>query len=203
MKNLKRSSLSFLRNECLIEFGVEKGTKIVNEAAVILNELIDNADFRNNKAVEIHLRKFILPEVAFYVSMQNNAIEKERAYQYLYQEIQKPALKLSRQIGIFKILPGFYFIAKWVIKKMMLLGFPKEGWSVEWTKNDKTELAMNIHSCLYMESFLHYGCPELCKANCDSDFTTYKGLEPKVLFKRTQTISSGSEFCNFRFLNPN
>jgi hypothetical protein len=203
MDNLKKSSLSFLKKECLIEFGLENGTKIVNDSSVLLNELIEKADFRNNKAVEMHLRKFILPEVAFYLSMQKNSIEKERAYKYLYNEIQKPALKVSKQIGIFKKLTGFYSIAIWVIKKIMALGFPKEGWKVEWIKNDKTELAMNIHSCLYMELFSHYGCPELCKANCDSDFTTYKGLEPKVFFERTQTISTGADFCNFRFLNGN
>jgi hypothetical protein len=26
-------------------------------------------------------------------------------------------------------------------------------------------------------------------------------LEPKIIFKRTQTIGSGAEYCNFRFLS--
>jgi hypothetical protein len=70
--------------------------------------LIKNADFRNNKVIERHLCYYILPEIAFYRAMQKNGIEKEKAYLFLYNELQKPAKKSSRIIGIFKILPFFF-----------------------------------------------------------------------------------------------
>ncbi len=36
---------------------------------------------------------------------------------------------------------------------------------------------------------------------CDTDKTTFKGMEPKVVFARTQTIGEGADYCNFRYLN--
>lgn len=51
---------------------------------------------------------FILPEIAFYRSMQKNGIEKEKAYLFLHKELQKTAKKASNRIGLFKILPFFF-----------------------------------------------------------------------------------------------
>lgn len=135
--------------------------------------------------------------------MQKNGIEKEKAYLFLYIELQKTAIKAVRTIGIFQILPFFFHITKWIIKKTMAHSFPKEGWQTEWTVDNKIELAMNIHSCLYLETFTKYGCPEICKATCDTDITTYGGLTPKVIFLRTKTLAEGGDCCNFRFLNGN
>jgi len=201
LDQLKNSNLSFIRKDSIVRFGVEKGAKIYDDASAMLTELIKNADFRNNKAVEKHMRKFILPEIAFYRAMQENGIEKDKAYEYIYEEIQKPAQKASKLFRIFTILPGFFSIARWIIKKMMTFGYPKEGWNTVWKKDDKRELSMDIHSCLYMETFSKYGCPELCKACCDTDVITLSGLQPKVIFVRTQTIGAGADYCNFRFLN--
>ena len=201
MDHLRRSKLSFVKKDCISQFGLTVGTKIYYDASEILTELLGGADFRYSKAVEKHMRGFILPEIAYYRAMQKNGIGKEKAYQFLDDEIQKRAKKSSKVFGAFKRLPWFFSIVKWVIKKAMANGFPKEGWNTEWKTDDKNELAMNIHSCLYMETFTKYGCPELCKASCDSDVTTFRGMEPKVIFVRTQTIGAGADYCNFRYLN--
>ncbi len=201
MNSLNKSILSFIKKDCIVEFGNEKGVKIHMDTSVMLTELLENADFRNSKAVEKHLRYFILPEVAFYRAMQSNGIEKEKAYLFLYEELQKTAIKASRKIGILQILPFFFYITKWIIKKTMAHSFPKEGWQTEWKVDNKRELAMNIHSCLYLETFTKYGCPEICKATCDTDITTYGGLAPKVIFVRTKTLAEGGDCCNFRFID--
>jgi len=201
MDHLKKSKLSFIKKDCITQFGAAEGTKIYKDASEMLTELLGDADFRNSKAVEMHMRKFILPEIAFYRVLQKNGIGKEKAYRFLDDEIQKRAQRSSKQFGTFSRLPWFFPILKWVIKKAMAIGFPKEGWKTEWKEDNGNELAMNMHSCLYMETFTKYGCPELCKASCDSDVTTFRGMEPKVLFVRTQTISGGADYCNFRYLN--
>lgn len=83
----------------------------------------------------------------------------------------------------------------------MIKDFPKAGWQTEWKLDNKKELSMNIHSCLYLDTFTKYGCPEICKATCDTDITTYGGLAPKVIFLRTKTLAEGGDCCDFRFLN--
>jgi len=201
MDHLKKSKLSFIKKDCITQFGAAEGSKICNDTSEMLTELLGDADFRNSKAVEMHMRKFILPEIAFYRAMQKNGIGKENAYRFLDDEIQKRARKSSRLFATFSRLPWFFTIVKWVIKKAMAYGFPKEGWNTEWKVDNNNELAMNMHSCLYMETFTKYGCPELCLASCDSDVTTFRGMEPKVFFVRTQTLSKGADYCNFRYLN--
>ncbi len=201
MDHLKRSKLSFIKNDCITQFGATEGIKISNDASEMLTELLEDAGFRNSKAVEMHMRQFIFPEIAFYRAMQKNGIGKEEACRFLDDEIQKRAQRSSKRFRTFSRLPWFFPIVKWVIKKAMAYGFPKEGWKTEWKEDNENELAMNMHSCLYMEIFTQYGCPELCKANCESDVTIFRGMEPKVLFVRTQTISGGADFCNFRYLN--
>jgi len=201
MDHLKKSHLSFIKKDCIAQFGLAAGTKIYYDAFAIMTALLKDADFRNCKAVEKHMRGFILPEIAYYRALQKNEIGKEKACQFLYDEIQKRAHKSSKVFGAFKGLPWFFSIVKWSIKKAIAYGFPKEGWNTEWKADNKNELALNMHSCLYMETFTKYGCPELCIASCDSDVTTFRGMEPKVVFIRTQTISKGADYCNFRYLN--
>jgi len=201
MDHLKKSKLSFIKKDCITQFGAAEGSKICNDTSEMLTELLGDADFRNSKAVEMHMRKFILPEIAFFRAMQKNGIGKENAYRFLDDEIQKRARKSSRLFATFSRLLWFFTIVKWVIKKAMAYGFPKEGWNTEWKVDNNNELAMNMHSCLYMETFTKYGCPELCLASCDSDVTTFRGMEPKVFFVRTQTLSKGADYCNFRYLN--
>lgn len=202
MDHLNRSNSLFIKKkDCIAQFGLTEGTKIYYDAFVILTGLLEDTDFRKSKAVEKHMRKFILPEIALYRAMQKKGIGKENAYHFLDDQIQKRAQKSSKLFGRFKRLPWFFSIVKWVIKKAIAYGFPKEGWNTEWKADNNNELAMNMHSCLYMETFTKYGCPELCKASCDSDVTTFCGMEPKVFFVRTQTISAGADYCNFRYLN--
>ncbi len=201
MNSLNKSILSFIKKDCTVAFGNEKGMKIYTDSSFILTELLETADFRNSKAVEKHLRYFILPEIAFYRAMQNNGIAKEKAYLFLHEELQKTAIKAGRKIGIFQILPFFFYITKWIVKKTMAHYFPKEGWQTEWKVDNKKELAMNMHSCLYLETFRKYGCLEICKATCDTDITTYGGLSPKVIFLRTKTLAEGGDCCDFKFIN--
>ena len=56
MNSLNKSILSFLKKDCIAEFGTEKGMKIYTDTSVMLTELLENADFRNSRAVEKHLR---------------------------------------------------------------------------------------------------------------------------------------------------
>lgn len=52
MNSLNKSILSFIKKDCIVAFGNEKGMKIYTDSALILTELSRAADFRNSKAVE-------------------------------------------------------------------------------------------------------------------------------------------------------
>lgn len=198
----KKSSLSFLKQDCISLFGKEKGERIYKNSTELLEELLVSADFRNSKTVEKHMRINILPSIAFYRAMQANNIENEKAYHYLYDALQKSAQKVSDMFSLFKVIPCFFSFFRWVTKKKMASGFSKEVDTV-WKRDDNEEISLEFHSCVYMEILTQYNCPELCKAHCDGDSPSMKGLEPKVIFARAQgqTIGHGAEYCEFRYLN--
>jgi hypothetical protein len=192
--------LPFLKKDCIALFGEEKGLNIYNDSSETLTKLLESADFRGSKPVEKHMRINILPGIAFYKAMQENGIEKEKAYQVFHDEIQKSVEKANGAFRILKMIPGFIAVFKWRAKKMMASDASKDLWDMVRKRDDKEELSFDIHRCVYVEILTQYGCPELCKAHCDADITSMRGLEPQVIFTRTQTIGYGAKYCDFRYL---
>jgi hypothetical protein len=200
--HFKKSSISFLKQDCISLFGKEMGERIYKNSTELLEELLASADFRNSKTVEKHMRVNIMPGIAFYRAMLANKIEKEQAYQYVYDAFQKAAQKISDMFSLFKVIPCFFSFFRWVTKKKMASGFSKEVDTV-WKCDNDDEISLEFYSCVYMEILTQYNCPELCKVHCDADSPSMKGLEPKVYFVRAQgqTIGHGADYCEFRYLN--
>ena len=53
---LNETTLSFLEVDCIQQFGKEKGKLIFEQAEKIFQELLNNADYRNNAAIQNHLQ---------------------------------------------------------------------------------------------------------------------------------------------------
>ena len=62
----------------------------------------------------------------------------------------------------------------------------------------KTELKFEITACPYCKHCAELDCPELVRTFCTSDSYCYGNL-PGVTFKRTQTLGTGGECCDFYF----
>lgn len=59
---LNETTLPFLEVDCIQQFGQEKGKLIFEQAEKIYQELLNNADYRNNAAIQNHLQlKLWLP----------------------------------------------------------------------------------------------------------------------------------------------
>lgn len=53
---LNETTLSFLEVDCIQQFGKEKGNLIFEQVEKIFQELLNNADYRNNAAIQNHLQ---------------------------------------------------------------------------------------------------------------------------------------------------
>lgn len=58
----------------------------------------------------------------------------------------------------------------------------------------------NITKCLWYDACVENDCPELCKIFCDVDNVIYGSMQ-KVKFVRKGTLGTGSECCDFCYLN--
>jgi hypothetical protein len=75
-----------------------------------------------------------------------------------------------------------------------------DNWITENVRVDKDVFSFDIVVCLWYNTCVESGCPELCRAFCENDIFLYGGLA-NVDFIRTQTIASGGSKCDFCYKN--
>ncbi|MFH1138828.1 MAG: L-2-amino-thiazoline-4-carboxylic acid hydrolase [Pseudomonadota bacterium] len=63
-----------------------------------------------------------------------------------------------------------------------------------------TRLAVNITRCRYAEMYKKHGLEKFGGLlSCSRDFGLFAVFNPKIVFRRTQTIMDGADYCDFRF----
>ena len=60
------------------------------------------------------------------------------------------------------------------------------------------EFDLTIHQCLWHDTCVSCGCPEVCRFFCECDNYAFGDLK-KVGFRRTQTLGTGGDCCDFHF----
>ena len=75
---LNETTLSFLEVDCIQQFGKEKGNLIFEQVEKIFQELLNNADYRNNAAIQNHLQAKLFPTLAYYKTLRENGNKPEK-----------------------------------------------------------------------------------------------------------------------------
>lgn len=200
MMKLNETTLPFLEVDCIQQFGQEKGKLIFEQAKKIYQELLNNADYRNNAAIQNHLQLKLFPTLAYYKALLGEGINQNEALEYVRNETHKAANVQKEEMKKLGSMPFAYTIYRLGVKKHMRKNFPDDGWTTEWVKCNGKEIHFNLHNCIYWELTKMYYCPELCCVYCENDDISFSGLLPKIRFERTGTLGNGSPYCDFHFL---
>lgn len=88
---LNETTLSFLEVDSIQQFGKEKGKLIFEQAEKIFQELLNNADYLNNAAIQNHLQAKLFPALAYYKTLRENGINQDEALEYVRKETHKAA----------------------------------------------------------------------------------------------------------------
>lgn len=189
-----------IKSACSIaseEIGQESAARIAAKAQKRYEELcLENAS--DSKDLRAHTYKRIYPSIAVYEAFRAEGIEQEKAVWYIREYFQRFSVKmvphLQRTIKIFglaKRIPNLFM-------KVSLKSFsPAAGFGYEFVDTHGNEARFNIVKCPYYETCARYGCPEITRAFCDSDDTSYGSMHPKLIWGRTKTIGRGGDCCNF------
>lgn len=196
---INETTLTFLENDCIQTFGTEKGAAIFQQTETIYQELLNNADYKNNEAIQNHLQLKLFPPMAYYKALYANGISKEKALEYVKQETHKAALIKRDEMQKLANMPFAYNIYRMGVKKYIKKNFPDIGWQTEWIRCDKKEIHFNLHRCIYWDLTNLYECPELCCVYCENDDISFSGLMPKIRFERSGTLGNGASYCDFHF----
>ena len=197
---LNETTLSFLQEDCIMEFGKENSSDLYLNTEKTYQELLANADDKGNPVIHEHLAKKLFPPMAYYKALLAAGYEQETALTYVKKETHKAALVRKQEMQGLAKLPFAYTIYRMGVKKHMKKNFPEEGWTTEWVRCDGTEIHFNLRRCIYQELTEQYNCPELCCVYCENDDISFSGLLPKIRFERTGTLGNGADCCDFHFV---
>lgn len=199
--SLTETKFNFFYDECVKNFGVDKGKNIFELADKKLSEMKSIIDYRNSAAIKKHMDTNLLPTIAIYKAFLQSDFTKEEAYQNTLNITQTAAREVQKKNEFLGKMPFEYTLFKLFCKSVMNKNYPKEGWNLEWRQNDKREVHFDMKSCIYMETTKQFDCPELCTVFCANDITAFKGYSPNIIFERQGTIGEGKEVCDFHLKN--
>ncbi len=200
MKSLAETKLFFLKEDCIVLFGNEKGEKIYKLAEKIYEKLCANANYQNSDAIEFHLSMNLYPTMAYYKALRNMGYPEDETLMYVRKETIKAAeIKKVDQAKVNR-MPGAYLMYRLFVKGVMKKNFPDAGWETEWVRCDRQEIHFNLHRCIYKDLCDQEGCPELCCVYCENDDIAFSGLLPKIRFERAGTLGKGAKCCDFHFI---
>lgn len=189
----------FLLDDCIREFGEEKGRKIYREADAIFSALEAGTDYKGDDAIRKHIQMKLLPPLSYYKALLSVGYDRSEALDLVRAEEKKIAEKKKKSMSKMARLPFAYSFFRLGVKKFMTRNFPEKGWKTEWVRCDAKEIHFNLHSCIYNDVCKKNGCPELCTVYCENDDISFSGLLPKIRFERKGTLGNGADCCDFHF----
>lgn len=198
-----KTEFKFCHKYCISKFGEDVGSKIYETAENILAEMINEADYKNSKAIKWHMDKNMLPTIAMYLAFKQFGITCERAYNHTAEILQIACKRIQKKNRFLGKMPFGYSLFKLFCRTIIAKQYPKEGWHTEWIEYNNEEIHFDFTSCIYAETTKRYDCFELCPLFCANDDITLAGYSPNIIFERSKTIGRGQSKCDFHFINGN
>jgi hypothetical protein len=200
MPNAKAWQQIFTENEGQIE-----AAGLMARVEKRYDELVAQSGVFEEKALQGHLLENILPVLSLYQVWRADGLDQKAAlasvdalYESQYKnKIGKKGLVLVE--GILKNLPGGFGTFKWMLRRIMIAGFPAPGFELTFLPDDDSHFGFDIQRCFYQDIVTHYGAPELTASFCQVDNYSMEALPANIHWTRTGTLGTGAACCDFRW----
>ena len=175
---------------------------------VLLDRILDGAETHYAALADMcegatpgewtHLNNTILPTCAVYKALLD--ADEPNALAVTHEALIGLCRTGNRMMQVILRIPGMKGLFMRMLPKMAMSMFGLDcGFDYTNFHADKTHLAMDTTLCPYCKYAALLGCEALMPTFCESDFATYGGL-PGIHFERTQTLGTGGDCCDFRFI---
>lgn len=148
---------------------------------------------------KLHFEKNILPAIAAYKILLMDGNSPEQAQATLDDLLEAGIAGQKKIYRLWGKFPFFFALLRWILKPLTLLQYPREGWQMDFPDLGPDVVALDSHSCFYLQVLTEYGVPELTRHFCHLDDVLFEGVTPYIRFERTQTIGRGGKMCDFRY----
>ncbi|MEJ2756905.1 MAG: L-2-amino-thiazoline-4-carboxylic acid hydrolase [Anaerolineales bacterium] len=184
-------------------FGKRESRRIVAGINHHYQTYLKEAPPVRSRALRIHLQRSIFPLLALYQSLLEAGFTREEALDTCQKLFFQTLEKQRKQQDWLGRLPFAYALYRWLVKPFMQVGFPNEGFEIEWVERSREQIAFNMHTCFYLNTLRKYGAPELTPIFCNADDLIYKDASPHIQWQRSQTLAKGGTHCDFRYIRKN
>ena len=138
------------------------------------------------------MRTTILPRTAVYTVLKRRGLDAEKLMDKYLREVQGPTAR-DQYAGL-EWVPRFFEIFRWAFRKATA---SSDAWDSTF-EAEKDRFDLTIRKCLWYDTCVECGCPEACRFFCECDNYSFGELK-KVGFRRTQTLGTGGDCCDFHF----
>ena len=138
------------------------------------------------------MRSTILPRTAAYTVLKRRGLDAEKLMEKYVREVAGPIM--HDRYASLEWVPCFFSIFRWAFRKATA---SSDAWDSTF-EEEKDRFDLTIHKCLWYDTCVECGCPEACRFFCECDNYSFGDLK-KVGFRRTQTLGTGGNCCDFHF----
>lgn len=179
--------------------GDAEGARLFARVQTRYDELYAERPRPSNRALRFHVERNILPGLAVYQTLLEEGDDRQAALAGV-ESLMTPSLAgLRRLVPLLGRLPDPLAVFRLIVRRVVKLAFPPEGWDIEPVEDSDDCIAFNIRRCIYLDILTSYGAPELTPVYCAGDDTVFAALPPSITWERTMTLGRGDDHCNFRW----
>lgn len=177
--------------EVLAENNVSEST-FMKEFEKLFLKLISNHK-GDNDVLKKESHYYILPAISVYETMKKHMPEPLSCFRKMWFSGAEYGAKLLRERA-----QDEKFLSGWCRNIT-----PKEENAGAFVFDIKsvsdTHTEYHVLECPYVRLCKYYGCSEIVTVFCDSDDISFRNINPRLIWERTQTIGRGDSVCDFAF----
>ena len=171
------------------ELGAEKGEEYLAAAKQKHGDWMSKTKETSPSRLKT-MQESIIPRIATYAVLKENGHDADRILDDYVRNVAGPMMHDTYAKA--EKLPGFWTVFK---TGFIRITEKSDRWECE-SRKEKDRFFLDIRKCLWYDTCVECGYPEVCRFFCDCDNYTYGGLD-KIGFTRTQTLGTGGEKCDF------
>lgn len=196
-KLTRSMKFGFVRQELIKLYGVD-ATKQITALAEKHYTDCERLCLNASEGELQHLNGTILPTASLYKALLE--IDPENALKSAHTVMMNLCKMGGAVVGKLMKLPGMKALFMRLLPRMAVNMFGEScGFQYENYEVSKRVLKMDVTACPYCRYAELFECPELMPVFCDSDHATYGNL-PGIRFERSQTLGTGGNCCDFKFI---
>ncbi len=155
--------------------------------------------YRPRVLQKLHFEKNILPVISATLILKQEGRPADEISSTLDSLLAAGVAGQKRIYKFWARFPFFFDLLRLVLKPMMKMQYPAEGWMIVYPDLGRDVVALDSQHCFYLDVLTEYGLPELTRHFCLVDDELYQGMTPYIRFERTQTLGRGGKMCDFRY----